>query len=268
MRKFIFGGLVLAALTAAPAMAADLPVRGPQPIPTLTFSWTGWYVGGFVGGAWGAKAHTSDPCHAIFGCWLTTFGGEVVSYSMSPSFIGGVSAGYNYQIPGSAIVFGLETEFGYINLDGSSSFAGVSGSILAPNLVASATIGKWYNATTVRVGWTWDRLLFYGKGGFAVSTIESKISENAGLLGEGSGRQDILGWAWGAGLEYALSDRWSVKAEYLWLGLNQSVSVCPAVAAGPLTGLTLCGNTSTSSVQTAKVGVNYMLNAGPVYARY
>ena len=165
-------------------------------------------------------------------------------------------------------MFGLETEFGYINLNGSSSFAGVSGSILAPNLVASTTIGKWYNATTVRVGWTWDRLLFYGKGGFAVSTIETTILDNTGLLGPGTGKKDILGWAWGAGLEYALSDRWSVKAEYLWLGLNHSVSVCPAVATGLFTGATLCGHSASSSVQTAKVGVNYMLNAGPVYARY
>src|SRR6266545_1414882 len=128
MRKSVLGGGILTALNAASGMAADLPLKYERPVPTLAFSWTGWYVGGFVGGAWGADARTSDPCAATGGCWLSAFGGEVVSYSLSPSIIGGVSAGYNYQIPGSAIVFGIETEFGYIHLDGSSSFAGVSGS--------------------------------------------------------------------------------------------------------------------------------------------
>jgi opacity protein-like surface antigen len=43
---------------------------------------------------------------------------------------------------------------------------------------------------------------------------------------------DRLGWAWGGGLEYAFASRWSVKAEYLWLGLNHSVGVCAAAAPG------------------------------------
>lgn len=267
MRKSVLGGVILAALNAVSATAADLPIKHERPVATLAFSWTSWYVGGFVGGAWGADARTSDPCAAIGPCWLSAFGGEVVSYSLSPSFIGGVSAGYNYQIPGSAIVFGVETEFGYINLDGSSSFAGVSGNPFAAGLIATTSTGNWYNATTARIGWTWDRLMFYGKAGFAITTIESTITgTGAGVvLGPGTGKKDVLGWAGGAGIEYAFSDRWSVKAEYLFLGLNHSVEVCPAVSPG---GLTLCANTTASAVHTAKVGVNYLLNAGPVYARY
>ena len=73
-----------------------------------------------------------------------------------------------------------------------------------------------------------------------------------------------MGWAWGAGVEYAFAPQWSVKGEYLWLGLNHGVSVCAAILAGP----SYCANTSTGAVQTFKVGVNYLLNAGPVYSRY
>ena len=145
------------------------------------WSWTSWYVGGFVGGAWGFDAHTSHPCSAtvLDGCWLTPVGGEVVHYSMSPSFIGGVTAGYNYQIPGSAIVFGFETEFAALSLKGSSSFAGVSNALGAASLIANATVGHWYNATTLRLGWTWDRVYFYGKGGATISTVELTVESPA-----------------------------------------------------------------------------------------
>ena len=188
---------------------------------------------------------------------------------MSASLTGGLTAGFNYQIPGSSIMFGFETEFGALRLKGSSSFAPVSSFSSAPNLVASTTIGPWYNATTGRIGWAWDRLMFYGKGGFSASTIESTIVDPVGGLGPGTGRRDVLGWAWGAGFEYVLAPKWSIKVEYLGLGFNHSVGFCAGVAPGTLrAGGTFCGNTTTETVHTAKIGINYLLNVGPVYERY
>src|SRR5712691_7352561 len=150
MRNFFVGSVLLAALHASPALTADLPI-GPQQRPVMAgvFSWTSWYVGAFAGGAFSDNARTSFPCSTApgFGCWRGVVGTETVSYSTGASAIGGVTAGYNYQIPGSAIVFGLETEFGALRLRGSSPFA------TAPTLVASTTIGNWYNATTLRIGW-------------------------------------------------------------------------------------------------------------------
>ena len=109
---------------------------------------------------------------------------------------------------------------------------------------------------------------FYGKGGFAISTIESMIVDTRGAL-TGTGKKDVFGWAWGGGLEYAFASKWSVKAEYLWLGLNHSVGVCAAAAPGFIAaGGTLCSNTTTQAVQTFKVGLNYLLDVGPVYERY
>src|SRR5262245_15452761 len=243
MRRYFGAVLVAAALNVGPAMAADLPIMVQRPVTTLVFSWTGWYVGGFVGGAAGGDLQTSHP-----------LANEVVHYSSSSSFIGGVTAGFNYQIPGSAIVFGFETEFGALSLEGSASFAAL------PNFAASATIGPWYNVTALRIGLAWDRLLFYGRAGFAVSTLGTRLQDTRGLLDEAIGKRDIIGWAWGAGLEYVFWSKWSVKAEYLWLGLNHSVGVCTAT--------NFCSHTTTDAVQTVKVGVNYLLNVGPVYSRY
>src|SRR6266545_4488779 len=272
MRKRLLGGLVFAALNVGPAMSADVVLMSQRPVAVGVFSWTSWYAGGFVGAAWSNNADTSDPCGTSrFVCWLSPFGGEIVSYPMSTTAIGGITAGYNYQIPGSAIVFGLETEFGALRLKGTSSFAPVSsvGFVGFPsNLVASTTIGDWYNATTGRLGWAWDNVLFYGKGGFALSTIESTIVDTTGLL-SGTGKKDIFGWAWGAGVEYAFASKWSVKAEYLWLGLNHSIEVC-AAATPPASflGSTFCSITNAPPVQTFKIGVNYLLDVGPVYDRY
>jgi len=248
MRKFLLASILFVPLIAAPAMAADVVVMGRQPVAFGAFSWTSWYVGGLVGGARSDQANTS-------------FAGEVVSYSMSTNAIAGVTAGYNYQIPGSAIVFGFETEFGYLHLTGSSPFA------RTPGLVGSTTIGDWYNATALRIGWAWENVLFYGKGGFAASTLETTVLDASGL-GPGTGKQDVFGYAWGGGLEYVFNPRWSVKAEYLWLGLNHSVDVCGFPPAVVRVGGTFCSNTATQGVQTFKVGVNYLLDVGPVYDRY
>ncbi len=63
---------------------------------------------------------------------------------------------------------------------------------------------QWYNATTARIGWAWENVLFYGKGEFAVSTIESTILDSRGL-GPGTGKKGIFGWVWGGGLEYVFN---------------------------------------------------------------
>src|SRR3954452_21366341 len=178
MKKFILeGGLALTILSAGPAMSADVIVMPQRAVASGVFSWTSWYVGGFAGAAWTGNATTSDPCNSSSGCRLSVPGGGTVSYPLSASAIGGVTAGYNYQIPGSAILFGVETEFGALRLNGSSSFAPVSSAAAAADLTASTTIGNWYNATRLRIGWTWDYVLFYEKGGFTLSTLESTISD-------------------------------------------------------------------------------------------
>ena len=264
MMKFVLGGLALAMLSAGPAMSADAIVM-PQAgsVARGVFSWTSWYVGAFAGAAWTGNATTSEPCSPT-GCRFSVIGAQTVSYPLSASAIGGVTAGYNYQIPGSAILFGVETEFGALRLTGSSSFAPVSSAAAAANLTASTTIGNWYNATTLRIGWTWDYVLFYAKGGFTLSTLESAISDARGFS-PGEGKKDLFGYAWGGGVEYAFSNKWSVKAEYMYLGLNHSVGVCePLVGSGG----TFCSTSNSPAVQTFKVGVNYLLDVGPVYDRY
>src|SRR5215471_18802464 len=96
MKKIVLATLALAALTAAPAMAADLAVKAPMykaPPPIPVFSWTGCYIGGNIGGVWAHKEWTNtDP---FFFPGVAGWGTHDQS-----SFIGGFQGGCDYQFAG------------------------------------------------------------------------------------------------------------------------------------------------------------------------
>ena len=100
MKKLGFVVLALGAATFQ-ATAADLarrPVVAPAPVVVPAFSWTGFYVGANVGGAWSSTTITSNITGANWKPSNTTF-------------IGGGQLGYNYQWPGSNWVIGAEWTF-------------------------------------------------------------------------------------------------------------------------------------------------------------
>jgi len=94
-----------------------------QPLPA---QWSGFYLGGFAGGAWSASdATTTVPCPP-FGGWICNAGaplnGPVVAAAGTGSlngsgFNGGGTFGYNWQFGGA--VAGIETDFGAFGLHGS-----------------------------------------------------------------------------------------------------------------------------------------------------
>src|ERR1700720_1497631 len=53
MKKFLFAGIVMAVLSGAPAIAAEMPLKA-DPL----FNWTGWYGGGNTGYSWGRSRTT------------------------------------------------------------------------------------------------------------------------------------------------------------------------------------------------------------------
>ena len=50
--KTLIASAAFIAIGTAVAAAADMPVNAPPPPPLPVFSWTGFYVGGNIGGAW------------------------------------------------------------------------------------------------------------------------------------------------------------------------------------------------------------------------
>jgi outer membrane immunogenic protein len=210
MKKFLLTGAALAVLAVTtPALAADMAVRGPvykAPPAAPLFNWTGFYLGGHVGYGWGDAGGVDTD--GWFG------GGQIgVNYQFAPNWVWGVEA----DISGSGI-------------DGGSS-------------AASRFKTDMFGTVRARLGYTVDRVMFYGTGGLAWA--DSKAT----LVGV-SDSQTNLGWALGAGIEYAFAPNWTAKIEYIHADYGSD-----DYNIAPTTNIDL-------TTDTVKFGVNYLFNSG------
>jgi len=237
MRKI---ALLLAAAglgLAGPASAADLgtaPVYTKAPAPT--WSWTGGYLGLYLGGAGGGDVSTTIP----------TAPAATASYDFNSSFIGGYTSGYNLQFAPNWLI-GYEGETGYMKVKASTIFPAPNA-----NINATASLGSLYSVWSGRLGYVADKSLFYAKAGAVWVRADGGVNSIVPAAGLVSGHKNMFGYAVGGGWEYAFAPKWSVKAEYLYLGLDQSFTY----------GNTVSGfaTTHVSGVHTGKVGVNYQFD--------
>jgi outer membrane immunogenic protein len=237
--------------------------------------WNGVYVGGFVGGAWATADWGSGAIE------ITTDNGNVSTLPVAlahenvslSGFVGGGRVGVNYQVGGW--VFGYEGDFAGMVLKGHATraFSGTRTvdkiSVEATGTSAYQTTADWAATFTGRVGYTFDRMLAYGKVGVAVEQDgETEVSIatscfvnqtqpcTASSLSR-SGTATRYGWAAGAGLEYAFDKNWSAFAEYDHLGfLSQFVNLTVPGSAGTVTGTRKISLNSDRVV----VGANYRFN--------
>lgn len=140
---------------------------------------------------------------------------------------GGV-AGYNWQLD-SGLVFSLEGDVGKSTAKGSYNYLAVESSILAnyQNVEAVYSAGnQWHGSLRGRIGQGLGRVLLYGTAGLAVRRDDVERQQFVGapavqnpnrtiLSFAEDARKTHLGWVAGLGGELALSNRWSVRAEYL-----------------------------------------------------
>ena len=281
MKKILLGAAVTM-LAIAPALAADMAPRytkAPAPVVTA-YNWTGCYLGGYVGGATQSRAiRTVDPTSTGGTFAAGTFynapfanatNGGLYNYDLGNSVIGGGTLGCNWQ-GASPWVVGVEGEVGYMRLTG-SAIDPYSVVALGSDTRDSTKIGDWYGAVTGRVGYAWDRVMVYGKAGVGFANISSSVIDacntgacGGGLLNAGYSSTQAF-WVAGGGIEYAFNQNWSVKGEYLFLGIDKTYAVCGAGAAAAA-GSTFCSSHNIEGVHTAKLGVNYHFNT-PVVAKY
>lgn len=186
--KNLLLGLSLS-LLASSAFAADAVVQEVAPI----FNWTGGYVGIQAGYAWSdGNIHQNN--------------GPGFVETDPDGFLGGVYAGYNYQMSRN-IVIGAELDIVYANVDGSGQI------FAAPGLPFPGGVGteelNWSGAARLRLGYAIDRFLPYIAGGVAFGDID--ISSNTGVPSFGD---TFTGWTVGAGLDYAMTTNLLLRAEY------------------------------------------------------
>jgi outer membrane immunogenic protein len=123
--------------------------------------------------------------------------------------------------------------------------------------IASATINnRWLTTATGKLGYGWDRVLLYGKGGGAwVGASNSGITTIPGGVPVAlSGPSNIFGWTAGIGVEWAFWGDWSARAEYDYIGLN-NVTYTTVGGGGIPAGVAV--GTSSRNIQLVTAGVNY-----------
>lgn len=287
IRALMLGRLALFTFVlAAPASAADLsrPPRAPVVPPPVAFSWTGCYVGGYLGGAGsGREAVFTDLGNSLFGAYAggaTTrppiAGTHMWDVPLDASAIGGGTLGCNWQPAGSAFVLGVEGEGGYLKLKGSAFDPLISPTLTVaafrgtPDVLGSAQEGGWYAMATGRLGYAFDHVLAYVKGGAAFVPIRASILDNCLNVAAGCGNWVISTGASatattgtiGGGLEWAFAPNWSIKGEYMFVGLgSHDIVSCGTSHSGAQLSVTpggdFCFNHNFPGIHTGKIGINF-----------
>ena len=245
--KKILGGFVVSALLAGPVAAADMPVKAPPPVIVTVFDWTGCYIGGHVGYAWGRKRIEAVPPVPL----------QAPLHHDVDGAVAGGQVGCNLW-QRDRWVLGIEAQVSWANIDGDVPRNNQTFGIVDFHTKADV-IGSIAGRFGYAFGATGQTLVFV-KGGAAF--IHERFSANIfpGPVLQTSEKDLRWGWMVGGGLEHALSRNWSLKGEYNYSHFGtRTVALC---------GGGVCDDFSIRQhVHLVKFGINYRFG-GPVVARY
>jgi len=206
-----------AASLSAPAFAADL--AAPPPV----FTWTGFYLGANAG-AWFAPTNSS---YGAIGFPSAGFDLVPNAGGTEAGFTGGFQAGYNYQI--GSFVPGFETDLNYLSNCRNGTFA-------APPAYVQFGIGSYslaggcshyFGTVRARLGYAFDRAVLYATAGIAYGgnrdpgSVTLNPPAPGNYFAAGASHSARTKYVFGTGLEYALSDHWFARAEYLYVNLGR-----------------------------------------------
>jgi outer membrane immunogenic protein len=297
MRKLgiaaVAGSALLTGIVTASAADMAVKARPLAPVAATVFSWTGFYIGANVGGAWTPGNGSSDfaplfppfivlpPAVAI----PTVIPGQLAALAgtgRSSGVIGGGQVGYNWQV--NQFVLGVEADAVGTGLKGSTASASrtIGAPIFAVPVTQTVTVDfghiEWMATFRGRAGLAVDRALFYVTGGAAVAGISGStttlingpgISIPAGTFSASNGGAATRwGWTVGGGIEWAFSQNWSVAGEYRHTDFGNRAAtfdIPSGLAAAPIffTGT----SSSRLTVDQATARLNYRFG-GPIVARY
>jgi outer membrane immunogenic protein len=273
--KFIASIVTVSAILGiGAASAADLPERTYTKAPaTSVYDWTGFYLGGSVGGVrqQASTSYSSDPSFAssggLFAPALTT--GTLASSSSQngAGVIGGVTAGYNWQL--SSLVYGIEGDWSWTGVRPTSSISPVPAFAFPTLTTITETRTDWLATVRGRIGFlAMPRTLLFATGGLAVGEIKGSTSiipspscATNFFCSNGNTSSTRVGWTVGAGVEQAFASNWTVKVEYLHYDLGHVSYIAGEASTFP-TFLAFVGtpnlivNTRVSG-DIGRVGVNY-----------
>jgi outer membrane immunogenic protein len=250
MRKLLIANLAAAAMTmAGPALAADLTVKAPAPFAER-FSWTGCYLGGHVGGGWAQKDIT-DPVQLVQDSFLfpgATTGVTTANPSPSGAVIGG-QIGCDYEFP-SNLVIGVEGSASGSTMRSSQNAVLPLGN---PDIALVQANTDFLASLTGRIGYAFDNVLLYARGGAALAGDKFEVSGTfTGLPYDFRGLDNRFGWVVGGGVDWAFTPHWSVNFEYDYYQFGHG-NVMMIDGINGFSGLV----DVRQNVQVAKVGFNF-----------
>jgi outer membrane immunogenic protein len=259
MKKALFGSMVTLAIAVTPAFAADMTPAykaAPMAPPVAIYNWTGFYIGGHIGGGWAENESIQLAPGSVSFPTGTAFTKNNLS-----GFLGGVQGGFNWQASNN-FVLGVEGEYSWADLNGTASTVSVVNGFVT---TATAKINDLALATG-RLGYAANNWLFYVKGGGAwgqASTNGTGVLANGTPFNTTSSSTNRSGWVVGGGVEWGFAPNWSAKIEYDHIDFGSST-----VAINTTPGTTNFISTS-QTVDLVKGGINYRFNwGGPVVATY
>lgn len=219
-------GLVAGAL-------ASTCVVGLLPNAAAADSWSGIYTGLHAGYGWGRTTSRLESVVNGVPISLPAVDLEEIpsSYRNSLSgFIGGAQIGYNHQM--DRVVLGLESDISYFGMKSDATVTGFATSggppVTMPFISTQSQQMDWLATLRARLGYAAsDALLLYASGGLAVGKVEdSTFLRFVGIGGTtfiGARSSTLAGWTAGGGAEYRLRGNWTVKVEYLYFDLGNTV---------------------------------------------
>ena len=256
------GAALALALLSTTAFAADLPSRRAPPVyapppPIPVFTWTGVYVGGQVG--YGFNRDNSLASATATGIGLAS------TSAKENGVIGGAHIGYNFStqsLPflggalGAGGVFGVEGDVDGTSARGNYGLGGI----------AVSTRDNIQGSIRGRLGFAVDRTLFYATGGAAFGGLHNSYV-NTITGGTDTFSRTRVGYTVGGGVEYAITNNWSIRAEYRYTDFGHYTDVLGGATAG---GVAVRHHETDNRVQA---GFSYKFDtfspvAAPVVARY
>ncbi len=281
IRKVLLSTVVIAAASTS-AFAADLPSRRAPPVyvppPVPLFSWTGFYIGGDVGYAFGRDSVRN----------FANGGPDVFYNTGNPNGTsGGAHIGYNFSTQSLPVLGQLAGGFSGLpfigGFGGAGGVVGVEGDVQGTDYRSAVTFadpigGRGFDSTFTtrnqingsargRIGIAVDRALFFATGGAAFAQFSNTYS-SAFLFP--ATYQNLthtrIGWTVGGGVEYAITTQFSLRAEYRYADFGRYTDI-PTFTIAPQSAFE-----HHDTIQRVTVGFSYKFDtpvaAAPVVARY
>jgi outer membrane immunogenic protein len=257
------GIIAISALIGLPAMAADMAVKAPFLAPAAAESWTGFYVGGNLGGAW---TNTDGALRPIDPSAIKTVTGNLGTSAA----IGGFQEGINWQFAPKWVV-GFEGDWSFTNASRNIFQGGLMGPV-NPIANSNGAIGQkldWLASARNRLGYlVTPNLMIFGTGGLAIGKVEysgsTSINDPTGLGTYASAvasNHISGGWVAGGGLEWMWGGHWLLRGEYLYYHLNSgqaASSTNPFASGAGVICLGPCPTSATSTYSWSSMNVNQL----------